>query len=242
MARVFKLKGVLFAAALAGLGTLGSTAVHAAEIESWENPASAMDGWISPQGWIGSADHTTGVTHLVTSLNMVSPHNTTTGDSPTYGQMLQSPFSLPLTAELATASTISFDVTTTSGATGFFQQWDCDIVNNDPTFGTASGQGSFVSLDGFSYQAVTIGSTTTLTVSISKAVKTALNDALLDGSPTQLIFQVGGGNTVGNDQFWIDNVRDNTTNADLGNFSVPEPGSLSLIGLAGLSLLGRRRK
>jgi hypothetical protein len=190
-------------------------------VESWENTTDPMDGWTSPQGWVRSSSTTTGVTNGVQSLNMVGTA------APTYGQMLRSPFVQAYTTDLGMASAISWDVTNVytngAGSTGYYQQWDIDIYNADVA---PSG----MSLDGYNYQGVNTTGLTTLTVPISSSLASAL---AASSNPTQIVFQVGGGNSAGNDQFWIDNL--NITVA-------PEPASAALLGLGALPLLAARRR
>lgn len=216
-----------FAALLAG-----SPFTRAQVLESWENQVDPLDGWVSPQNWIGNSDHTIGVTDGVQSLHMRSPNNAAAGDSPTYGQMLRSPFSQLYTTELASAFELTWDVTNVylpaGPATGGVQQWDIDINNSDT---------GFVSLTGFSYPAATLpnqAANSPLTYRFVVTVPSTLRNELAASlNPTQIIFQVGGGNTPGNDQFWIDNL---TTGV------IPEPTSFSFIVISTLPLLRRRRK
>ena len=134
--------------------------------------------------------------------------------------MLRSAFVPQYTIDLSNAQSVSFDVTTPPASFGFFLQWDMDINNNDT---------GFVSLDSFSYAGVGIGGTTTLTVPVSAALRATL---AASANPTQLIFQVGGGNSGNPQTFYLDNIR--TTPA-------PEPTSIALLTIGGL-MMGRRRR
>jgi hypothetical protein len=190
------------------------TIVRADLVESWENSA---NGWsISPFGsqsgnfQISGFSNSTGVTDGGFSM-MVGSTPSNAGSGPNYSQLLISDnvptdaYSMNVTNLLANASNLSFDVFTPPGSFGFFLQFDVDINNS------ATG---FVSLDGFSYQSVSIGGESTITVPI-----TAAQQALLagSGSGTTIILQAGGGFTAGNETFFIDNLRTTAI--------VPEPAS-----------------
>jgi hypothetical protein len=213
--------------ALFGIFLFAPALAPAAVIESWENPLDPLDGWTSPANWSASSDHTIGVTNGSQSLHMTSPDNS----SPNYSPMLASPSTQLNTIEIASAFILIWDVTNVfvpaGAATGGFQQWDLDINNADT---------GFVSLTGFSYPAATLPFSTAaspLTYEFAVTVPTSLRVALATSlNPTQFIFQVGGGSTSGNDQFWIDNFNTG---------EIPEPAAFSLLGIGTLSLLGRRR-
>jgi len=185
-------------------------------IESWEN---TDDGWVivvaeNPAYTSAGFSTTSGVTNGTYSWNITGTA------APTYGQMLRSPLTLANTATMAGAATISIDVLTTPGSFGFFQQWSA-VVNNADT--------GYTSLDGFAFsQSPVIGSQSTLTWTVPAGVRTTLAGS---ANPTEIIFQVGGGNSAGNNSMFLDNVR--TT-------EVPEPAMLSLVGLACVSVIRRR--
>ena len=177
-------------------------------IESWENSA---NGWqISSFGsqagnfQIASFSNTTGVTDGSYSM-AVGPTANNTSNGPNYSQLLISDnsastsppgdaYSLNVTSVLSNASALSFDVFTPSGSFGGFLQFDVDLNNS------ALG---FVSLDGFSYPSVTIGSESTISVPITAAQRATLAGS---GTGTTIILQVGGGFTAGNETFYIDNL------------------------------------
>jgi len=203
-----------FAAAAACL--LGAVQTRATLVESWEN---TLDGWTVQQApYTPSFATSPGVTDQTYSLALAG----TAG--PSYGQMLQGPSTLSNTAILANAADLSIDVYNPGGSFGYYQQWDLDINNADT---------GFFSVNGYSYdRSGNIGGEATLTWTISPATRATLASST---NPTQLIFQVGGGYTGGNETMWLDNVR--TTDI------VPEPASLTLAILAvGATIWCGRRK
>lgn len=187
-------------------------------IESWEN---TLDGWEAPSpdgtnsSYSPSFSTTNGVTNGSYSLAMTG----TAG--PNYSQLLEGPSSMTLTNTLASATSVSLDVFAPAGSFGGVLGIDIDMNN------AATG---FESLDGFTYQSPTIGSESTITVSVTPAQNAAL---AASGDPTQLFVQVGGGYTAGNETMYFDNLRANV---------VPEPASISMLALAATGLLGRRRR
>ena len=141
--------------------------------------------------------------------------------------MLGSSSSTSLTSLLAVpGQTVSIDVYTPSASFGYYMQWDL-VVNNSDT--------GYQSVDGYSYsQSPSIGSQSTLTFSIPAALQAILATS---SNPTQLVYQIGGGYSAGNETFYVDNLR--------ASLSVPEPASISLLGLGVSSLIGlaiRRRR
>jgi hypothetical protein len=227
MARASTLKGVLVSAGSMGVGAimLASTAAHATVMESWENPADPLDGWTQVNTNFTPAPSVLGVTDGVQSLQEIG---TTAGN---YGQIIRSPFTLDNLNNLLAAKSISFDNTSLPGAFGFFMQWDVDIESAD-----GGVLVPFTSLDSFSYPGNGPGATATITIPITKAVHAVLaaDAASATPSPIQIIIQYGSGDTPGNDIFEIDNLRNDVP--------VPEPTSMSVIGLSAVSLLGRRRR
>jgi hypothetical protein len=190
--------GILLAAA-------NQLAAQPVSLESWEN---SLDGWTVQQVAYTSGFSTTiGVTAGTFSLSLAGTN------SPTYGQMVRSASTQQNTTLVAGGSAINLDVYAPSGSFGFFLQIDCDINNSDT---------GFVSLDGFSYKSANLGSETTLSFPISGALAQTLSTSL---NPTEIIFQIGGGNTPGNETMYLDNVT--LTPA-------PEPASLAFIGALGL--------
>jgi hypothetical protein len=199
-------------------------------IESFENSA---DGWsISPFGSANqqanfqlSGFSPTGATDGTTSL-AVGATAANAGSGPDYSQLLISPndrttaYAMNVTNILQNAQSISFDVFTPPASFGFFLQWQL-IINNNGT--------GFTNLNG--YDAVTIGSETTLTVPISAAQRAQLAGSA-DG--TTMIFQVGGGYTAGNETFYLDNIRATPAPA-------PEPMSLGVLAIGSLAMLRRWR-
>jgi hypothetical protein len=230
MRRKAKAGGLLVAAGFGSVGLASFIAAAPAQgalVESFEN---TLDGWQvpSPFGSQGANFQVggfspIGATDGATSL-AIGPTVGNVGAAPNYSQMMispdaTSPYALNLTALLQNAASISYDIYTPPGSFGFFLQFDTDINNS------ATG---FVSLDGFSYQSTTIGSETTITVPMTAALRSALMGS---GTGTQLIIQVGGGFTAGNETFYIDNIRTS---------EVPEPASLGA--LAGISVLTLTRR
>lgn len=139
--------------------------------------------------------------------------------APSYGQLLVSPASTTLTAELANAMEVSIDVTAAPGAFDWGSQWSAVINNADL---------GYTSLDGFGYSGfIGPGASGTLTWALTAAQRATLAGSAADST---LIFQVGGG---GPGTAYVDNVR--TT-------EVPEPTALALLTLAAATALrGRRR-
>jgi hypothetical protein len=202
------------------LGTLAfllhNSPAQAVLVESWEN---TLDGWtLSPENPAYSAafSSTLGVTDQSFSLALTG----TAG--PTYGQLLDSPSTLAFTAMLANASTLSIDVYTPSGSFGFFQQWAL-VINNADT--------GFSNLDPTFSHSPSIGSQSTLTWTIPASIRTTLSTS---ANPSQIIFQVGGGFTSGNETMYLDNVQITP---------VPEPSVMALMGAGatGLAFVARRR-
>jgi autotransporter-associated beta strand protein len=171
-------------------------------IESWEN---TNDGWTiggdqsanySLAGFSTSQGVTNGTYSLIVSGTAAL----------NYGQLLDGPSNMLTTQILGgqaggpnpgqTALSVSIDVKTPSGSFGFFQQWDM-VVNNADT--------GYTSVDGYSYpQSPSIGNQSTLTFNIPASISSVLATST---NPTQIIFQVGGGHTAGNDTMYVDNLQ-----------------------------------
>ena len=128
---------------------------------------------------------------------------------------------MSLTTLLGSADTLSLDVYTPAASFGYFLQFDFDVNNADT---------GFQSLDGYSYLATVIGSETTLTVPIPAGIGATLASS---SNPTELIIQVGGGYSDGNETMYLDNLRVHV---------IPEPSTFALLGFGLLSLVAVARK
>ena len=120
----FKRSRLLRAAGVA-LSLFATRLLPAGTLESWEQPNDpTFDGWTIPTeenpGFIAAYNSTTGVTNGQYSLaisptpaNMPPAQQTDppySGQGPTYGQMLRSPFLQSNTTALAAATQLSFDI------------------------------------------------------------------------------------------------------------------------------------
>jgi hypothetical protein len=180
---------------------------------SWEN---SVEGWgsVEPTLWTSSGfSTTTGVTQGTYSWIL------TASGGPDYGTAIGGTASTTLTAELANASSVSVNVL----ATGFsYMQWSLAL--------NGGGLG-FTSVDGYSYsQSPTIGTESTLTWTISSALRTTLAANLT--TPTSLNFLIGGGNPG---TIYMDNLT-------ITELAVPEPTTLAIAGLGAVGLLAVRRR
>jgi hypothetical protein len=174
-------------------------------VESWEGSA---NGWVTSSEnasySITGTDSSNGVTNGSTSLAV------TGSAGPSYGQMLDSPFSMSNTTTLQTAANISVDVL--AGSSFGYQQWTC-VINNPET--------GYASLDGFSFsQSPVLGTESTLTWTIPAAVHNAL---VASPNASQIIFQVGGG---GGGTMYLDNLQVPA--------QVPEPATIGVLVLSGV--------
>lgn len=187
--------------------------VSAQLLESWEG---TLDGWTVQQAAYAYAPSTKfGVTDQTYSAALTGTA------SPTYGQMLLSPFVASWTPLLANAGTISLDIFTPPASFGFFLQFDIDLNNADA---------GFTSIDGFSYPATVIGSEYTWSYAIPAAYAAAL---AASSNPTQIAIQIGGGFSDGNETMYLDNLRVTP---------IPEPSTIALLGLSLVGLIGLARR
>lgn len=184
----------ILALAVAGVcgGWVSSARATSTLIESWENTA---DGWTiggdqSANYSIAGFSTTTGVTNG--SYSMI----VTGTAAPNYGQLLDSPSTMALTTLLGSSSSVSIDVDTPSGSFGYYQQWDL-VINNADT--------GYTSIDGYSYaESPSIGNESTLVFPLPTSITSVLATS---SNPTQIVFQVGGGYTAGNQTMYLDNVE-----------------------------------
>jgi hypothetical protein len=183
---------------------------------SFEN---SSEGWgpIEANWTSGGFSTTTGVTDGIYSWMLTAAAN------PDYGAALGGPSSATLTTQLMNAQSVSFDVNVPGGGQGtfgFFLQFDLTV--NQP------GGIGYQSVDGYTYsQFANIGGQKTLTFAIPVSIRTGL--AANPGLPTSLNLQIGGG---GSGNMYLDNMI----------ATVPEPGTMGLLGVGALGLAWVRRR
>jgi hypothetical protein len=140
--------------------------------------------------------------------------NGTTATGPTYGQMLRGPSNMATTAALARGGVIAIDINIPNNGPDYsigpfnYNMQISAIVNNSET--------SYKSLDNFSYSgSPNIGGQKTVYFQVPNSVAATLEAS---PSPTQVIFQVGGGyqanynadgtlHQVSSEVMYVDNVR-----------------------------------
>ncbi|MGD0259080.1 MAG: PEP-CTERM sorting domain-containing protein [Verrucomicrobiota bacterium] len=176
-----------------------------------ESWENTLDGWTVSGAGVGSYSFST--TQGVTDGSYSL--DLTYASSPTYGTPMYSAYSSSLTSTLANNPSVSLDVYTPPASFGYYLQIQLWINNADT--------GYFQ--DG-AYIGTTIGSETTITFPVLPPALVATLAA--SSNPTQIGFQIGGG---GASDVFLDNLRVQ---------EVPEPGTLALLGLGALGLVGLR--
>jgi hypothetical protein len=209
---------------------IGAVQARADVLESWDNTSDAtFDGWSIPPSYstnnyanfAASYSTTTGVTNGAAAVAIAStPANesSATPSGPDYGQMLASPSSQSLTKIMAHAAGVQFDLYTPPGSFGYYLQLDVDLNNADMAAG-------YHSIYNYYYIATTVGTETTMTYyftppaayesvfgdpaygNIISANAAYQADLATSANPTQIIIQVGGGYSAGNETMYIDNLR-----------------------------------
>ena len=183
------MKKILFLSV--GIVTMFLQTASAQLPESWEN---TLDGWtVDNSSYTSSFSTNTGVTSGYYSLALTGMVG------PDYGVMLESPHTTELTAMLANATSIWFDVYMPAGSFGGFIQISVEVYNPDI---------GYVSLDGYTYPgAPTNGVESSITIPIPALIQAELAAST---SATALYFQIGGGYTAGNETMYLDTVSLNT--------------------------------
>jgi hypothetical protein len=176
-----------------------------------ESWENTLDGWTVSGGGVGSSSFSTAQGVTDGSFSL----DLTYPGNPTYGTPLFSSYNSSWTSILANNPSVSLDVYTPPASFSYYLQVQLWVNNADT--------GYFQ--DG-SYFGTTIGSETTITFPTLPSALVATLAA--SSNPTQIGFQIGGG---GAGDVFLDNLRVQ---------EVPEPGTLALLGLGALGLLGLR--
>jgi len=176
-----------------------------------ESWENTLDGWTVSGAGVGSSSFSTSQGVTAGSYSL----DLTYASNPTYGTPMFSAYDSSLTAMLANNPSVSLDVYTPPASFGFYLQIQLWVNNADTGYFQDGG-----------YIGTTIGSETTITFPDLPSAQVAILAA--SSNPTQIGFQIGGGGTG---DVFLDNLRVQ---------QIPEPGTLALMGLGALGLLGLR--